>query len=41
MAFQGLGRAGERMVKPFGVALLVLAVLVFLIPVALPTWLVV
>jgi predicted metal-binding membrane protein len=41
MAYQGLGRRGERVVKPFGVALLVLAVLVLVIPLALPAWLVV
>jgi predicted metal-binding membrane protein len=41
MAYQGLGRGGERMVKPFGAALLVLAVLVLVDPLGLPTWLVV
>jgi predicted metal-binding membrane protein len=41
MAYQGLGRGGERTVKPFGAALLLLALLLLVIPLALPTWLVV
>lgn len=41
MAYQGLARSGERTVKPFGAALLVLALLVLVIPLALPNWLVV
>jgi len=39
MAYEGLGRGGERMVKPFGAALLVLAVLLLVDPLGLPTWL--
>jgi len=41
MAYQGLGRGGERTVKPFGAALLLLALLLLVMPLALPTWLVV
>jgi predicted metal-binding membrane protein len=41
MAYQGLGRGGERTVKPFGAALLVLALLLLVTPLALPAWLVV
>jgi hypothetical protein len=37
----GLRRGGERTVKPFGAALLLLAVLVLAIPMALSAWLVV
>ena len=41
MAYQGLGRAGARMAKPFGGALLLLAVVLLLDPLGLPTWLLV
>jgi len=41
MAYQGLGRNGERMVKPFGAAILALALLVLLFPLNLPAWLLV
>jgi predicted metal-binding membrane protein len=41
MAYQGLGRHGERTVRPFGATLLLVALLLLMAPLALPTWLVV
>jgi predicted metal-binding membrane protein len=41
MAYQGLGRRGERTVKPLGGVLLFVALLLLMVPLDLPTWLVI